>query len=156
MGEQFPERSSGDGQPEKSVDMKGQQSPSPQGSSPLSEHDDHEDITIIKTERPRSTRESTMTDGSDDVKKERSSSSEIDVKSGRGSSSAKNSRRTSPLFDHLPSATEEATKTFQVIETSIYTSRYLGDSGQDEVMSCDCRPSWGELKRFSFFVSYFF
>ncbi|RPB26813.1 SET domain-containing protein [Terfezia boudieri ATCC MYA-4762] len=57
-------------------------------------------------------------------------------------STMKMSRRTPPLFSHLPSATEEATKTFTVIQDSIYTAKYLGDSGQDEAMSCDCRSSW--------------
>lgn len=110
------------------------------GSSP-----DTEGGSTKATTQPRSTPESTMTDDSDGVKKETTGNVDSEPKTGRGSSTAKSSRRSPPLFDHYPSATEEATKTFLVIGDSSYTSKYLGDSGQDEAMSCDCRPSWGEL-----------
>ncbi|KAI5806503.1 histone-lysine N-methyltransferase [Peziza echinospora] len=140
MGEMPDDRDMGDVSPAKSVDRPRLQKSPSQASSPSN---GSENGRAFKKEQAQSTRESTMSDISMEVKGEKSeASSETDQKSGRGSAAAKNSRRGPPLFNHLPSATEDATKTFQVIETSIYTSKYLGDSGQDEVMSCDCRPSW--------------
>ena len=143
MGEMPEVRDMGEVSTVKSLDMPRQQKSPSQASSPSN---GSENGRALKKEQAQSTRESTMSDISMEVKREKSeASSETDQKSGRGSATAKNSRRGPPLFNHLPSATEDATKTFQVIETSIYTSKYLGDSGQDEVMSCDCRPSWSEF-----------
>ncbi|KAF8463629.1 hypothetical protein BDZ91DRAFT_300990 [Kalaharituber pfeilii] len=137
MGEMSEDRSKED------VLLENSGKPSPQASSP-----DDEGGLNKATLEPWSTRESTV---SDDLEggKEKSETPENDQKSGRSSSSTKISRRTPPLFNHLPSATEEATKTFQIIEDSIYTSKYLGDSGQDEAMSCDCRPLWNNGKNYA-------
>jgi len=116
--------------------------PSPQMLTP-----DTEEAPTKFTTQPWGTQESTMTDETDGIKKEtKSESPDSETKSGRGASATKMSRRAPPLFSHLPSATEEATKTFAVIQDSIYTTKYLGDSGQDEAMSCDCRSSWSESK----------
>jgi len=137
MGELIEERGGEDVKMENSVVKL-----SPQMFTP-----DTEEAPIKSTTQPRSTRESTMTDETDGIKKEaKSESPDSETKSGRGTSTMKMSRRTPPLFGHLPSATEEATKTFTVIQDSIYTAKYLGDSGQDEAMSCDCRSSWSEFK----------
>lgn len=114
---------------------------SSKGSSP-----DTEEGPTKSTVQHQSTRESTMSEDSDGIKKEvKSESPDVEPKSARGPSAGKGSRRTPPLFSHLPSASEEATKTFQVIQDLIYTAKYLGDSGQDEAMSCDCRSSWSEF-----------
>lgn len=50
------------------------------------------------------------------------------------------------LFDSYPDSTCEATSTFSVIDECIYSSKWIGDSGQDgEVMSCECKNEWGKL-----------
>ena len=49
------------------------------------------------------------------------------------------------LVDHLPSAKDEALLAFQEIEHCLYIPGYLGDAGQEEIMSCDCKPDYGTL-----------
>ncbi|KKA26625.1 hypothetical protein TD95_002931 [Thielaviopsis punctulata] len=56
-------------------------------------------------------------------------------------SSAKIPRREPVLFKHLPDATEEATKTFEVIPDCIYASKNMGNTDSD-ALDCDCRPKW--------------
>ncbi|ODQ63353.1 SET domain-containing protein, partial [Nadsonia fulvescens var. elongata DSM 6958] len=44
------------------------------------------------------------------------------------------------LFNELPSVTDQALKTFTPLAENVYTLKNLGDSGQEEFMSCDCKP----------------
>lgn len=78
---------------------------------------------------------------------------EVSIKMERGESQPKLSRsttqritkRTPMLFNDLPDKTEEAKKTFGLMKSCTYSPKWLADSGQeDEVMSCECRPSFGE------------
>ncbi|KAK9449347.1 uncharacterized protein V1518DRAFT_437715 [Limtongia smithiae] len=46
------------------------------------------------------------------------------------------------LFLDLPSKTEEALRTFELLESCTYANRTLGESGQEEIMTCDCKESW--------------
>ncbi|KAK9456366.1 hypothetical protein V1511DRAFT_277238 [Dipodascopsis uninucleata] len=45
------------------------------------------------------------------------------------------------LFLDLPSRTEEALSTFEELRECTYGNRQLGDSGQEEVMTCDCKEN---------------
>ena len=47
------------------------------------------------------------------------------------------------LWNHLPSAKEQAALAFQELESCVYMPSYLGESGQEESMSCDCKPELG-------------
>lgn len=49
--------------------------------------------------------------------------------------------RTPPRFDHLPDATEESTKSFQVIQDCLYGSKHMGSSEHD-ALDCDCAEEW--------------
>jgi len=49
--------------------------------------------------------------------------------------------RIAPLFDDLPDATEEAERTFTVIDSCIYQNKYLGYS--EHALECDCTEEWG-------------
>lgn len=55
--------------------------------------------------------------------------------------------------DIFPSAREEAALAFQELENCTYQSKEYGETGQDEMMSCDCKPEIGEpqpwLSRFA-------
>jgi histone-lysine N-methyltransferase SETD2 len=46
-----------------------------------------------------------------------------------------------PLFDHLPDATEDACRAFQVINDCLYGSRNMGSSDHD-ALDCDCAEDW--------------
>ena len=59
------------------------------------------------------------------------------------SSSHKIISKPAPLFDHLPSKTEESKDTFQVLEQCSYTSKYIG-STEHGSMDCDCAEEWGK------------
>jgi [histone H3]-lysine36 N-trimethyltransferase len=59
------------------------------------------------------------------------------------SSSQKVPARATPLFDHLPDATSEVTKSFQLITNCTYVPKYLGDT--EHAMDCDCAEEWGEF-----------
>ena len=48
------------------------------------------------------------------------------------------------LFNELPAVTEEAQETFMNLEECTYSVKSLGNSGQDELMSCDCREQWDD------------
>ena len=61
-------------------------------------------------------------------------------KSNRGSK-GKNPPRVAPLFDHLPEATEDANKSYTVIDSCIYQNKYLGFT--EHAMECDCQEEWG-------------
>ena len=58
-------------------------------------------------------------------------------------SSHKIPTRTSPLFDHLPDRTHEATQTFQLMTDCSYRPKGLGNT--EHSMECDCGEEWGEL-----------
>jgi len=49
------------------------------------------------------------------------------------------------LFNHLPDATEEACRTFQVISDCLYGSRNMGSSDHD-ALDCDCAEDWRDGK----------
>lgn len=55
--------------------------------------------------------------------------------------SKKNPPRVAPLFDDLPDATEEANKTYTVIDSCWYQNKYLGFT--EHAMECDCQEEWG-------------
>ncbi|PWW78077.1 hypothetical protein C7212DRAFT_363028 [Tuber magnatum] len=57
----------------------------------------------------------------------------------------KSARKPPTLFTDYPDSTREATSTFSVIDECIYSTKSIGDSGQDdEVMSCECRAEWDD------------
>ena len=51
--------------------------------------------------------------------------------------------RPPPLYNDVPSKTEEAGTTFQVIAECTYTSKYIGSTEHDS-MDCDCVEEWGK------------
>lgn len=65
------------------------------------------------------------------------------VKMSRATSNKGPPPRVAPLFDTLPDATAEATKSFQVIESSTYQNKYLGFT--ESALECDCTEEWGQL-----------
>ncbi|KAK9367500.1 hypothetical protein V1509DRAFT_566465 [Lipomyces kononenkoae] len=46
------------------------------------------------------------------------------------------------LFLDLPSKTDDALKTFEELTECTYSNKNLGDSGQEEIMTCDCKENW--------------
>ncbi|KAK9384723.1 hypothetical protein V1515DRAFT_610755 [Lipomyces mesembrius] len=46
------------------------------------------------------------------------------------------------LFLDLPAKTQEAKKMFEELTECTYSNKSLGDSGQDEIMTCDCKENW--------------
>jgi [histone H3]-lysine36 N-trimethyltransferase len=48
-------------------------------------------------------------------------------------------------FDHLPDATEDAEKTFQVINDCLYGSKHLGSTSDHDVLDCECVEDWREF-----------
>ena len=58
------------------------------------------------------------------------------------SSTQKVIARAPPMFDHMESKTEEATRGFLVIKECIYASKYLGST--EHAMECDCAEEWGK------------
>ena len=57
----------------------------------------------------------------------------------------KPARKPPTLFADFPDSTQEATSTFSLIDECIYSTKSIGDSGQDgEVMSCECKTEWGK------------
>jgi histone-lysine N-methyltransferase SETD2 len=50
-------------------------------------------------------------------------------------------QRPAMLFDHLPDATEESCKNFQVINDCLYGSKHMGAS-QHDALDCDCAEEW--------------
>ena len=55
-------------------------------------------------------------------------------------------KRTRQLFAHLPSAKEEALSQFREIKESIYQYEELGESQQQDVMACECKPLKSGIK----------
>lgn len=64
--------------------------------------------------------------------------------------------RTPQLFNDRPSKTDEAKNTFVELIDCTYSNKYMGDSGQEEIMTCDCKEHWGKFFSctgvFSFFL----
>ena len=56
-------------------------------------------------------------------------------------------KRTRQLFSHLPSAKGEALSQFTEIKESIYQFEELGESQQQDVMACECKPLKGGISR---------
>lgn len=54
-------------------------------------------------------------------------------------------KRTRQSFSHLPSVKQEALATFAEIRESIYQYDDLGESQQEDVMACECKPHMGTL-----------
>ena len=54
-------------------------------------------------------------------------------------------KRTRQSFLHLPSVKQEALATFTEIRESIYQYDDLGESQQEDVMACECKPHMGML-----------
>lgn len=79
------------------------------------------------------------------VKAENESASTPDTepapKMSRKGPSSKPRPRTPPRFDHLPDATEESMKAFQVINDCLYGSKHMGSSEHD-ALDCDCAEEW--------------
>ncbi|EMR10995.1 hypothetical protein PNEG_00597 [Pneumocystis murina B123] len=46
------------------------------------------------------------------------------------------------LYNDLPSAKEEALASFEEHFCNIYHSKDLGESGQEEIMTCECKSEW--------------
>ncbi|CCJ28924.1 unnamed protein product [Pneumocystis jirovecii] len=61
-------------------------------------------------------------------------------------SETKQLQRNVKLFNDLPSAKHEALKTFEEHFYNIYHSKDLGESGQDEIMTCECKSEWDGTK----------
>ncbi|KAG4304337.1 hypothetical protein PORY_002312 [Pneumocystis oryctolagi] len=61
-------------------------------------------------------------------------------------SEAKTPQKNIKLFNDLPSAKQEALKTFEEHFYNIYHSKDLGESGQDEIMTCECKSEWDGTK----------
>ncbi|PGG95870.1 hypothetical protein AJ79_09829 [Helicocarpus griseus UAMH5409] len=51
--------------------------------------------------------------------------------------------RAAPLFNHLPDSTEEATSTFQLMDSCTYASKYMGYT--EHAMECDCTEEWDSV-----------
>lgn len=49
-------------------------------------------------------------------------------------------KRTRQIFAHLPSVKQEALSQFTEIKESIYQYEELGESQQQDVMACECKP----------------
>ncbi|KAF2811860.1 uncharacterized protein BDZ99DRAFT_281967 [Mytilinidion resinicola] len=50
--------------------------------------------------------------------------------------------RAPPLFHHLPDATDEAKRSFQVITDCSYSSKYIGNT--EHALECDCSEEWDQ------------
>lgn len=51
-------------------------------------------------------------------------------------------KRVLPKFMDAESKTEEAKKAFEELSECTYSNKHIGDSGQNEHMTCDCIESW--------------
>ena len=49
-------------------------------------------------------------------------------------------KRTRQTFSHLPSAKDEALDTFTQVQQCVYQFDDLGESQQEDVMACECKP----------------
>lgn len=80
--------------------------------------------------------------GVDTIKK--NESPDIDSRPSRKANRAskKPVPRIAPLFSDLPDATDEANKSYQVIDACLYQNKYLGYT--EHAMECDCNEEWGQ------------
>lgn len=62
--------------------------------------------------------------------------------SSNKSAEIKKPQKTIKLYNDLPSAKEEALASFEEHFYNIYHSKDLGESGQEEVMTCECKSEW--------------
>jgi histone-lysine N-methyltransferase SETD2 len=69
-------------------------------------------------------------------------------KLARSKSAQKLPRAPVMLFDHLPNATDESCKNFQVINDCLYGSKHMGSS-QHDALDCDCAEEWRKCSSFS-------
>lgn len=86
-------------------------------------------------------RSSSMSPG---VKAENESASTPDTEPAPKPSKKPSSKarlRSPPLFDHLPDATEDSMRAFQVINDCLYGSKNMGSSDND-ALDCDCAAEW--------------
>jgi hypothetical protein len=58
------------------------------------------------------------------------------------SSTQKVMAKPTPLFDHYPDRTSEATSIFEVIRDCTYSNKSLGST--EHAMECDCNEEWGK------------
>ena len=56
-------------------------------------------------------------------------------------------KRQRMLFSHLPSVKKEALATFKEISDSAYQFSDLGESQQQDVMACECKPLKSGIQR---------
>ncbi|QSL65263.1 hypothetical protein MERGE_002572 [Pneumocystis wakefieldiae] len=66
--------------------------------------------------------------------------------SSNKSAEIKKPQKTIKLYNDLPSAKEEALASFEEHFYNIYHSKDLGESGQEEVMTCECKSEWNGTK----------
>lgn len=81
---------------------------------------------------------------SQEVKAENESTSTPDTEPASKPSkklASKARSRAPPLFNHLPDATEESTRAFQVISDCLYGAKHMGAS-QHDALDCDCSAEW--------------
>jgi hypothetical protein len=92
----------------------------------------------VKTEKSESMPPGKVKQETFEVKTEDSSlsiSTKVDI-----DSEAPKTKRSRMLFAHLPSVKQEASSSFTEIEESIYQFDDLGESQQQDVMACECKP----------------
>lgn len=110
------------------------------GSIPILKKERRSASTSPNGSKPPS-RSSSMSPG---VKAENESASTPDTEPApklSKKSSSKVRARSPPLFDHLPDATEESMKAFQVINDCLYGSKHMGSS-ENDALDCDCAAEW--------------
>jgi hypothetical protein len=66
--------------------------------------------------------------------------SEDTLSSAEASSAEIKTKRTRISLSHLPSVKEQALTTFTEIKESLYQYEDLGESQQQDVMACECKP----------------
>ena len=94
-----------------------------------------EDVMTDDTVTPRS---GVVKDEPCDSRSRKSSS--LKVKSETGSVTPSKMKRNRILFSHVTSVKDEALGTFTQIKDSIYQYEDLGESQQQDVMACECKP----------------
>ncbi|KAL3481836.1 hypothetical protein BJX99DRAFT_218311 [Aspergillus californicus] len=105
--------------------------------------------TPVKKEPPETDEGNLKREGEDDTSGTERVGGDISVKLEPGqppklarSSSQKVLARPPQLFRHLPDSTQEAQKTFEVIETCQYANKYMGYT--EHAMECDCSEEWDQ------------
>jgi hypothetical protein len=93
----------------------------------------------VKTETNDSVPPGTVKQEMFEVKSENDSLS-VSTKTEIDFGDAPKPKRTRMLFSHLPSVKQEALASFTEIKESIYQYDDLGESQQQDVMACECKP----------------